>query len=122
MQPSQPHPILWFLAVIAGLLLVAATQVGLHLLIGDLRKSTPKERRWASAFIAFLPIFLLLFAYLGYSYLDRAGLLGIWLYMMGCALVGFIWLWVWTRFVSVKVTWCVGAFVWVITLWLSFTN
>jgi len=59
--------------------------------------------------------------HVGHSHLDRADAVGIWLYMMGCGLVGFLSRWVWVRFVSATVSWWLAGFVWVITLWLAFT-
>jgi hypothetical protein len=119
----QTHPILMFFAVIVAVFWVVACKVGVALLFRDrFRKSTPKELRWASAFIAFMPIWGGLCVYFGHSYLDRAGPVGIWFCAMG-AILGFcMWLWVWTRLVSANVSWCVAVFVWVITLWLAFTD
>jgi hypothetical protein len=101
---------------------VVAVRICTSLLMGDYRKTTPTERRWMSGAILFLPIWMWVFAHVGRSYLDRAGAVGLWLYMMGCGLAGFLWLWVWVRFVPAKVSWWLAVYVWAITLWLAFTN
>jgi hypothetical protein len=110
-------------AAIVAVFWIVACKVGVAWLFGDrLRKARPKELRWGSAFIAFMPIWGGLCVYFGHSYLDRAGALRIWFCAMGAMLGYYMWLWVWTRFVSAKVSWCVAGFVWVITLWLAFTD
>lgn len=110
-------------AVIVGVLWVVACKVGVAFLFRDrFRKSTPKELRWYSAFFAFMPIWGALCIYFGHSYLDRAGPVGLWLCAMG-AMLGFsVWIWVWTRFVSAKVSWWFGGCVWLVTLWLALSN
>ena len=95
----------------------------LRLLMGErFRKATPAELRWYSAFFAFMPIGGTLFVYLGHSYLDQAGAVGIWFYAMGCILVALLWLALWTRFVSANISWWIGGIVWAITLWLALTG
>jgi hypothetical protein len=42
--------------------------------------------------------------------------------MMAFILGGLLWLAVWARFIPSDVSWWVGGFVWVIALWLAFTN
>jgi hypothetical protein len=113
-------------AIVVGLVVSVAFGVGmqicLRLLMGDrLRKATPNEQRWCSAFFVFMPIWMWLCVHIGHSYLDRAAAVGIWLYMTGCGLVGVLWLWFWARFVPANVSWWLAGFVWVITLWLAFT-
>lgn len=123
MQASPPHPILMVFGAIVAMLWVAACKVGIALLFGDhLRKSTPRELRWDSAFFAFIPIWGASCVYFGHSYLDRAGPVGLWFCAMGAMLGLAVWIWIWTKFVSVKVTWCFGGFVWAITLWLAVTG
>ena len=108
---------------IAGMLWAAVCKVGVAWLFGDhLRKSTPKELRWASAFFAFMPIWGAVCVYFGRSYLERAGALSLWFWGVGATLGFAIWIWIWTRFVSAKVSWWFGGIVWAITLWLAFTN
>ena len=63
-----------------------------------------------------------LFVRLGHSYLDHASAIGIFAYMMAFILGGLLWLAVWARFIPSDVSWWVGGFVWVIALWLAFTN
>jgi hypothetical protein len=110
-------------SAILGALLWTALRVGPALLSGDhFRKARPGELRWASALFAFIPIWGALFVYFGDSYMARAGPVGLWLQMMGEMLALGSWLWVWTRFVSAKVSWWFGGFVWAITLWLALTN
>jgi hypothetical protein len=113
---------------VVGLVVFLAIGVGLNISLrlltgGRYRKPTPRERRWDSALFLFLPIWLVLFAHLGRSYLDRANAtaVGIWLYMIGCGLLGFLSVWVWGNFVPAFVSWWLAGFVWVITLWLAFT-
>ena len=114
-------------ATVVVIVVYLAFCVGLYISLrlgtgrGRYRKSTPSEQRWDSGFFVFLPIWLVLFANLGRSYLDRASALGIWAYLMGCGLVGFLSLWVWVKFVPAFVSWWLAGFVWVITLWLAFT-
>ena len=86
-----------------------------------LRKATPGELRWYSAAFVFVPIWLVLFARVGFSYLDRASAFGVWLYMMGCIGVAALWLAVWVRFVPAVVSWVVAAIVWIVILVLAFT-
>jgi hypothetical protein len=95
----------------------------LRLLMGErFRKATPAELRFYSGFFAFTPIWLLLFAYFLHSYLDHAGAVGIFGYLM-LFLIGFcLWLAMWAKFVSSNVSWWLGGFVWAVTLWLAFTN
>jgi hypothetical protein len=114
-------------AIVVGVIISLVFGVGrfiwFRLLMGEhYRKSTPNERRWLSGAFVLLPIWGWLFVHIGSSYLDRAGPVGIWFYMMSCGLVGFLWLWVWSRLVPAKVSWWVAGFVWTITLWLAFTN
>lgn len=111
-------------ATVVGLVVFLAIGVGLNISMrlltgGRYRKSTPRERRWDSGLFLFIPIWGWLGVHLGHSYLDRAGAIGIWLFMMGCALLGFLWLWVWAKFVPAFVSWWLAGFVWVITLWLA---
>jgi hypothetical protein len=95
----------------------------LRLLMGErFRKATPTELRWYSGGFASLPIWMALFVRLGHSYLEHAGAIGIFGYMMVCLLVGFVWLAAWARFVPSDVSWWIGGVVWVITLWLAFTG
>jgi hypothetical protein len=109
--------------LVVWLAFAVGVKISLRLLMGDhYRKTTPTERRWLSGTILFLPIWIWAFAHIGRSYLDRAGAVGIWLYMMGCGLVGILGLWVWVKFVPAKVSWWLAVFVWGITLWLAVTN
>jgi hypothetical protein len=95
----------------------------LRLLMGErFRKATPTELRWYSGGFASLPIWTVLFVRLGHSYLEHAGAIGIFGYMMVCLLVGFAWLAAWARFIPSDVSWWIGGVIWVITLWLAFTN
>jgi len=86
------------------------------------RKARPGELRWYSAFFAFIPIWGALGIYFGHSYLDRAAPLRLWLYATSALLVLSVWLWVWAKFVPAKVSWSIGAVVWLITLWLALTD
>jgi hypothetical protein len=81
------------------------------------RKATPAERRWYGAAFVFLPIFLLGFAFLGNSYLERAGGFGIWLYAMACLLVAALVIAAWARYVPPRVSAIAALVVWVITFW-----
>ena len=83
------------------------------------RKATPTELRWYSGAFAFFPIWLILFVYVGHSYLMRAGGFGIGLYMLVCIGVAALWLAVWARFVPPVVSWTVAAVVWPVTLSLA---
>src|SRR5271155_3611345 len=95
----------------------------IRLLMGErFRKATPTELRWYSGGFASLPIWMVLFVRLGHSYLDHAGAIGIFGYMMVCLLVGFAWLAAWARFIPSDVSWWIGGVIWLITLWLAFTN
>jgi len=85
-------------------------------------KAKPKELRLGAAFIAFMPLWGALFVYCGASYLDKAGPVVLWFYVMGAIFVLTLWLWIWTRFVPAKVSWCIGGIIWSVTLWLAFTN
>jgi hypothetical protein len=86
------------------------------------RKATPTELRWYSGGFAFIPIWGALFIYLGHSYLHRASPIGIWFFSMVFILGGFLWLAAWARFISANVSWWIGGFVWLVTLWLAFTD
>jgi hypothetical protein len=86
------------------------------------RKATSGELRWFSAFFAFVPVWLLLFADMGHSYLDKAGVFGIWLYIMACIGLMALWLAVWIKFVPAIVSWVVGAIIWIVMLYLIFTG
>ena len=86
------------------------------------RKATPAELRWASAVFAFIPVWGALGIYLGHSYLDHANPFGIWIFMMSCLLIAFIWLYVWTRFVPAMASWILGAIIWLAVLVLAFTG
>ena len=115
------------IGTVVGLVVALAFMVGMkiwmRLLMGRrLRKATPKELRWYSGIYLFLPIWGWLFVHIGRSYLDRAGAVSLWFCMMGFMGVVFLWLWLWARFVSANVSWWLAGFVWVITLWLAFTN
>ncbi|HXT39177.1 MAG TPA: hypothetical protein VN887_04050 [Candidatus Angelobacter sp.] len=95
----------------------------LRLMMGErFRNATPTELRWYSGCFAFMPIWGALFVYIGHSFLERAGAIGIFGYMMGFILGGFLWLGLWARFVSSNVSWWIGGVVWLITLWLAFTG
>ena len=86
------------------------------------RKATPKELRWYSGAFAFIPVWMALSVRIESSYFDHASGFGIWLFMMGCFVVGFLWLAAWVRFVSSDVSWWVGGIVWVIALYLAITG
>jgi hypothetical protein len=107
---------------IVGALLIIALKVGTWWAISPYRKATPKELRGGAGIVAFLPLWGALFVYVGKSYLDKAGPVVLWFFMMGSAFV----LWMWTlfceRLVPSKVSWCIGAFIWSFTLWLAFTD
>jgi hypothetical protein len=86
------------------------------------RKATPAEQRWYSAFFLFVPIYMFSFARLGHSYLERAGIVGIWFYMMGCLAVLGLCTFLWARYIPALVSVIVGIVVWGVTVWLSFTG
>jgi hypothetical protein len=86
------------------------------------RKATPTERRWYGSVFLFFPIFIFSGAGFGYSILDKAGPLGIWGFMMGCALVFAALLFVWTRYIPAIVSAILGAVAWGVTIWLSITG
>jgi hypothetical protein len=95
-------------ATVVGLVVALAFMIGMQIcvrsLMGDrLRKATPKELRWHSGFFLFMPIWGWLGVHLGHSYLERASPLSLWFCMMGYIAVVFLWLWVWTKFVSANV-------------------
>jgi len=95
----------------------------LRLMMGErFRKATPTELRWYSGGFAFLPIWMALFVHLGHSYLEHAGGIGIFGYMMAFILGAFLLLAVWARFIPSDVSWWVGGVIWVIALWLAFTG
>jgi hypothetical protein len=86
------------------------------------RNATPTELRWYSGGFVFLPIWLASVVRLGHSYLHHASAIGIFAYMMASILGGVIWLAIWAKFIPSDVSWWVGGVVWVIALWLAFTN
>ena len=95
----------------------------LRLLRGErFRKATPTELRWYSGAFLFIPIWGTLFVHVGHSYLQRADGIGIWFYIMAFALGGLSLLAGWTRFVSANVSWWIGGFVWLVTLFLALTG
>ena len=95
----------------------------LRLLMGErFRKATPTELRWYSGSFALLPIWMAVFVRFGHSYLNHASAVGIWLLGMGFILGGFLWLAVWAKVIPSNVSWWVGGVVWIIALWLAFTN
>jgi hypothetical protein len=108
-------------ATVVGLIVCLAFAAGIRI-GGAWLMGRPKEARLDSGFFLFIPIWGWLFVHLGQSYLDRAGAMGIWLFVMGCGFVGFLWLWIWARFVPSFVSWWLAGFVWVITLWLAVTG
>jgi hypothetical protein len=86
------------------------------------RKATPAERRWYSAFFLFMPIYMFFFVRLGHSFLDRAGAVSIWFYMMGCLAVLGLCTFLWARFVPALVSVIVAVAVWGVMFWMSFTG
>jgi hypothetical protein len=98
-------------------------QVFIRILSGEpYRKSTPAQIRWGTAIVAFLPVpFFLLLRY-GIKYLDRASSLGAWLYTLGGLFAFFCFLFAWTKNVPVIVSWILGAVIWALMLWMSFTG
>ena len=86
------------------------------------RKATPTELRWYSGAFALLPLWLVLFVHVGHSYLDGAGGVGIWLYMMGCVGVAALCTFVWARLIPASVSWIVAVVFWVVTVGLAFAG
>jgi hypothetical protein len=114
-------------AVLIMLPVIAGFSVLLRLAMGRrLRKATTKELRWYSAFFAFLPIWMVLFANLGPglgpSRFDRIGLVGLWFCAMAIILGVSMSLWGWAKFVPAKVSWWIGGVIWSITIGLAFTD
>ena len=110
-------------AVLIMLPLIAGLKVLGRLALGDrLRKATTKELRAGAAFIAYMPVWGGLYVYFGKSYLDKAGPVFLWFYMMGCTLVFGAWILVCVRFIPAKVSWWIGGFIWAVTIWLAFTD
>ncbi len=86
------------------------------------RKATPRELRWYSALFALLPVWLVIFVYVGKSWLDHASGIGIGLYLMGSGLGGLLILAMWARFVPAKISWLAAAVIWSVTLYLAITG
>ena len=86
------------------------------------RKATTAEKRWGAGFFLFLPIFLLSFPDLGHSFLDRAGAVGIWFYMMGGAMILLVTLFLWARYIPATVSAVLGVIVWAVVIWMSFAG
>jgi hypothetical protein len=86
------------------------------------RKATPGERRWYGGFFVFLPVFMFSFVHQGNSFLDKAGPVGIWFYLMGCLLVLGACLFLWSKYIPATVSLAIGVVVWAVTVWMSFTG
>jgi len=86
------------------------------------RKATPTELRWYSGGFALTPIWFFAFVRIGHSYLNHAGAIGIWIYMMGLLLGGFLSLATWVRFVSADVSWWISGLTWFVALLLAFNG
>ena len=86
------------------------------------RRATPTERRWYGGFFFFIPIFLFFMVRIGHSFLQTAGPVGIWCYMMAGLLILGALLLAWSRYVPAVVSVVLGVVVWGVTIWMSVTG
>jgi len=94
MQTANSSVFVSVAAVFMMLASIVAIAVFMRFAAPDyVRRTTPRRERKGAAFIAFMPLWLVLFAHFGHSYLDKAGPVGIFLYAMGAMSVFGAWLW-----------------------------
>ena len=87
-----------------------------------LRKATPNEYRFYSAFFMFAPVFLILSTKFGKLILDNAAPIRIWIFFTSACSVFFFGILLWSKHVPAKISWTLGGVVWAITIFLALTN
>jgi hypothetical protein len=123
MKTSNPSVFVMVVAEIIGIAVSVGIGVLLQLALGGrYRKSKSKELRSGAGFIAFMPVWGALFVYLLFTYFANARPVVLWLFMMGCVCVFWMWTQVCEKFIPAKVSWWIGGVIWSVTLWLVWTD
>jgi uncharacterized membrane protein YecN with MAPEG domain len=87
------------------------------------QKAKPRMFRVYGAIFAFIPVGIIVLCFLPgvASYLDKVGVIGLYLWWFICAGVGIFTLRLWVRFIPVAVSWALAALAWIAMIWLTFT-
>jgi hypothetical protein len=95
----------------------------MRLFMGErFQRATPGELRWYAGVFTVIPVWLILFMRVGHLYLDQAESFGLWLFIMGFVLSGFLWLTIWGKYVAATISWWLGGVVWLVALWLAINS
>jgi hypothetical protein len=88
------------------------------------RKATPWELRFYSATFAIIPIMLLLVSFFPgvFSYIDKLGTVGLYVWWFVCVGVGIALFAVWLKLVPAAVSWTLATVAWVAVIWLAFAG
>lgn len=94
-----------------------------RLLSGErVRKATPRERQFFSAYFLFIPLWGAFFAWFGINLMKRAGGVSEWFFATVAAVILVFGSFYWGKLVREKITWSLGAIVWAVALFLAVTG